>query len=303
MAPPLPISASTWTASRWLSSWLLPAFKMLPVEDLRTRLGDRLRVLTGGSRTALPRHRTLRATLDWSYGLLPEPERVLLRRLAVFMGGWTLEAAEAVCGGDGTPESEVLDHLAGLVDKSLVTLELPDEAGRYRVLETVRQYATERLVESGETDRMRQSHAGFFLALAEQAEPKLFGPEQDAWFARLEAEHSNLRTALEWLAAREDAAQGLRLAGALWRFWEVRGHLAVGRSWLSEMLRLAGSDAEAAARAKALLGAAVCAYYLPRLCGGRRAIIRESGALPCGQRPAGDGPRADLPGMDGHRSR
>ena len=102
----------------------------------------------------------------------------------------------------------------------------------------------------------------FFLALAEQAEPKLFGPEQDAWFARLEAEHSNLRAALEWLAAQEDAMQGLRLAGALWRFWEVRGHLAEGRSWLSEMLRRAGPDAEAAARAKALLGAAVCAYYL-----------------------------------------
>ena len=126
----------------------------------------------------------------------------------------------------------------------------------------MRQYATERLAESGETYRLRQRHAGFFLALAEQAEPKLFGPEQDAWFARLEAEHSNLRIALEWLAAQEDATQGLRLAGALWRFWEVRGHLAEGRTWLSEMLRLAGPDAEAAARAKALLGAAVCAYYL-----------------------------------------
>ena len=235
--------------------------KVLSVEELRARLGDRLRVLTGGSRVALPRHRTLRATMDWSYGLLAAPERILLRRLAVFVGGWTLEAAEAVCGGDGIPEAEVLDHLAGLVDKSLVVLEWPGDAGRYRMLETMRQYATERLAESGETDRLRQSHAGFFLALAEQAEPKLFGPEQDAWFARLEAEHSNLRIALEWLA-QEDAAQGLRLAGALWRFWEVRGHLAEGRSWLSEMLRLAGPDAEAAARAKAFLGTAVCAYYL-----------------------------------------
>ena len=236
--------------------------KVLSVEELRARLGDRFRVLTGGSRVALPRHRTLRATMDWSYGLLAAPERILLRRLAVFVGGWTLEAAEAVCGGDGIPEAEVLDHLAGLVDKSLVILEWPGDAGRYRMLETMRQYATERLAESGETDRLRQSHAGFFLALAEQAEPRLFGPEQDAWFARLETEHSNLRIALEWLAAQEDAAQGLRLAGALWRFWEVRGHLAEGRSWLSEMLRLAGPDAEAAARAKALLGTAVCAYYL-----------------------------------------
>ena len=236
--------------------------KVLPVEELRTRLGDLFRVLTGGSRIALPRHRTLRATMDWSYSLLAEPERILLRRLAVFVGGWTLEAAEAVCGRDGIPEEEILDHLAGLVDKSLVILEWRGDAGRYGMLETVRQYATERSVESGETDCLRQRHANFFLGLAEQAEPKLFGPEQDAWFARLEAEHSNLRAALEWLDALEKALQGLRLAGALWRFWEVRGHLAEGRSWLLEMLRRAGPDAEVAALAKALLGAAVCAYYL-----------------------------------------
>jgi predicted ATPase/DNA-binding XRE family transcriptional regulator len=236
--------------------------KVLSVEELRARLGDRLRVLTGGSRIALPRHRTLRATLDWSYGLLAEPERILLRRLAVFAGGWTLEAAEAVCGGDGLPEAEVLDRLASLVDKSLVNLEWRGDAGRYGMLETVRQYATERSVESGETDFLRQRHASFFLELVERAEPKLFGPEQDAWYARLEAEHSNLRAALEWLVVQGDTAQGLRLAGALWRFWEVRGHLAEGRSWLSEMLRRAGPDADAAARAKALLGTAVCAYYL-----------------------------------------
>ena len=183
--------------------------KVLSVEELRARLGDRLRVLTGGSRIALPRHRTLRATLDWSYGLLAEPERILLRRLAVFAGGWTLEAAEAVCGGDGLPEAEVLDHLASLVDKSLVILEWRGDAGRYGMLETVRQYATERSVESGETDRLQQKHASFFLELAEQAEPKLFGPEQDAWFARLEAEHSNLRAALEWLDAPGRGDAGL----------------------------------------------------------------------------------------------
>ncbi len=276
--------------------------KTLPVEELRARLGDRLRVLTGGSRIALPRHRTLRATLDWSYGLLAEPERILLRRLAVFAGGWTLEAAEVVCGGDGLPEAGVLDHLAGLVDKSLVTLELPDAAGRYRMLETVRQYATERLVESGETDRLRQTHAKFFLELAEEAEPKLFGPEQDAWFARLEAEHSNLRAALEWLDALEEAMQGLRLAGALWRFWEVRGHLAEGRSWLSEMLRRAGPDAEAAAAGEGAAGHCGVRLLPARPRGGGRTVIRESGALPCGRRPAGDGPRADLPGVDDHRS-
>jgi predicted ATPase/DNA-binding XRE family transcriptional regulator len=236
--------------------------RALPVEELRARLGDRFRVLTGGSRVALPRHRTLRATIDWSYGLLAEPERALLRRLAVFTGGWTLEAAEAVCNGEGVAEGEVLDLLAHLVDKSLVILEFPGDTGRYRLLETVRQYGLELLEERGETPIWRQRHASFFLTLAEEAEPKLFGPEQDSWFARLEAEHGNLRAALEWLAAQDEAGQGLRLAGALWRFWEVRAHLAEGRAWLSEMLRRAGPDAEPAARAKALMGAGGCAYYL-----------------------------------------
>ncbi len=236
--------------------------RALPVEELRARLDDRFGVLTGGSRVALPRHRTLRATIDWSYGLLSEPERALLCRLAVFTGGWTLEAAEAVCSGGDVPEGEVLDLLAHLVDKSLVILEWPGDTGRYRLLETVRQYGLELLKENAEALVWQQRHASFFLTLAEEAEPRLFGPEQDAWFARLEAEHSNLRAALEWLAAQGEAAQGLRLAGALWRFWEVRGHLAEGQTWLAEMLRLAGPDADAAARAKALMGAGGCAYYL-----------------------------------------
>jgi tetratricopeptide (TPR) repeat protein len=167
-----------------------------------------------------------------------------------------------VCSGEGVAEGEVLDLLAHLVDKSLVILEFPGEAGRYRMLETVRQYGLELLEENAETLIWRQRHVSSFLALAEQAEPKLYSPEQSVWFARLEAEHGNLRAALEWLAAQGEAAQGLRLAGALWRFWEVRGHLAEGRMWLSEMLRRAGPDADAAARAKALLGAGGCAYYL-----------------------------------------
>jgi predicted ATPase len=236
--------------------------KVLPVEELRARLGDRFRVLTSGSRMALPRQRTLRATMDWSWDLLAEAERILLRRLAVFAGGWTLDAAESVCAGDDIPEEQVLDTLAGLVDKSLVILDCSGERGRYRMLETVRQYATERLAESGEADRVRQRHAGHFLGFTERAEPELYGPEQDGWLARLEDEHSNLRAALEWLAASGAAEQGLRLAGALWRFWEVHGHLGEGRTSLAEMLRLAGPDADPAARAKALLGAGGCAYYM-----------------------------------------
>ena len=277
--------------------------RTLSVEELRVRLRDRFRVLTGGSRVALPRHRTLRATIDWSYGLLSEPERVLLRRLAVFTGGWTLEAAEAVCSGDGVPEGEVLDLLAHLVDKSLVILEWPSDVGRYRLLETVRQYGLELLEERGETLIWRQRHASFFLAVAEEAEPKLFGPEQDAWFARLEAEHGNLRAALEWLAQQDEALQGLRLAGALWRFWEVRGHLAEARTWLSEMLRRAGPNADAAARAKALMGAGGSAYYLPRPPGGGRSVGGEPEPLSRARRPARDGPGVDLPGVAGQRSR
>jgi predicted ATPase/transcriptional regulator with XRE-family HTH domain len=235
--------------------------RALPLEQLRSRLDDRFRVLTGGSRLALPRHRTLRATIDWSYGLLTEAERDLLRRLAVFAGGWTLEAAEAVCSGDGVAEDEVLDLLARLVDKSLVILEFPGDRGRYRMLETLRQYGVELLEGRGKLFAWRQRHADFFLALAEEAEPKLYGPEQDVWLARLEAEHGNLRAALEWLAAEGKSAEGLRLAGALWRFWDVRGHWAEAQTWLGEMLRLADPGADRAARAKALMGAGGCAYY------------------------------------------
>jgi tetratricopeptide (TPR) repeat protein len=180
----------------------------------------------------------------------------------VFAGGWTLEAAETVCSAEGVLEDEVLDLLARLVDKSLVILEFPGDHGRYRMLETVRQYGVELLEEGDEVQVWRQRHADFFLTLAEEAEPKLWGPEQDAWLARLEAEHSNLRAALEWLAAKAQSAEGLRLAGALWRFWEVRGHLSEGQAWLGEMLRLAGPEADPAARAQALMGAGGCAYYL-----------------------------------------
>jgi predicted ATPase/transcriptional regulator with XRE-family HTH domain len=243
--------------------------KVLPVEQIREHLDDRFRLLTGGSRVALPRQQTLRATMDWSFGLLSEPERALFRRLAVFAGGWALQAAEAMCGTEDVTQKDVLDLLARLVDKSLVVLGWQGEAGRYGMLETIRQYASERLEEAGETAGLRRSHAGYFLTLAEEVEPKLFCPEQNTWFARLEAEHSNLRAALQWMADHGEGEHGLRLAGALWRYWEVRGHLAEGLAWLTEMLRLpsspagkeAGTAADPATRAKALLGVGVCNYY------------------------------------------
>jgi predicted ATPase/class 3 adenylate cyclase len=228
--------------------------KLLPLDHIAARLDDRFRLLTGGSRTALPRHQTLRATMDWSYDLLSQAERDLLLRLSVFAGGWTLEAAEAVCSGESIEDSQVFDLLSQLVDKSLVVV---DEAGeaRYRLLETVRQYGRDRLQESGQGDAWRVRHRERFLTFVEQAEPQLWGAEQTHWLHRLEKDHDNVRAALECSLAQghlaASAESGLRIASALWRFWEVRGHLSEGRRWLDQALSLAG-DAPQALRARAL---------------------------------------------------
>jgi predicted ATPase/transcriptional regulator with XRE-family HTH domain len=212
-------------------------------------LERRLPLLTGGARDLPARHQTLRATIDWSHDLLDDDDRRLFRRLAVFVGGWTLEAAEAVAGdgGGGSPPSpisrpaspdSVLDLLAGLADKSLVVVEELEPAARYGFLETIRQYAAERLGNAGEEWALRDRHRDWFLALAERAEPELVGPEQVAWLDRLEADHDNLRAALLWCLQRPDAESGLRFGWALWRFWEGRNHLAEGRAGLDEVLAL-----------------------------------------------------------------
>ena len=182
--------------------------------------------------------------MDWSYALLSEAERVLFGRLSVFAGGWTLEAAEAVGSGGGVGEGEVLDPLSRLVDKSLVVVE-EGEGGvmRYTMLEPVRQYAREKLRESGEEEAVQSRHAGFFLALAEGAEPELAGTQQEAWLKRLEREHANVRGALSWALDPADNNEprehrtelGLRLAGALGRFWAVYGP-GEGRGWLEKGL-------------------------------------------------------------------
>jgi predicted ATPase len=174
--------------------------KSLSLDELNTRLDNRFRLLTGGSRTALLRQQTLRALVDWSYDLLNAQEKLLLARLSVFTGGWTLEAAEHVCVGESTgseavEEWEVLDLLTGLVDKSLVIARTHGHSTRYRLLETVRQYAYERLAELDESPTARARHQDYFLALAETGNPKLNGPEQANWLAVLE-EHDNLRLAL-----------------------------------------------------------------------------------------------------------
>jgi predicted ATPase/class 3 adenylate cyclase len=233
--------------------------RALSVETIAERLSDRFHLLTGGDATALPRLQTLRACLDWSYDLLTEPERALLGRLAVFAGGWTLAAAEAVGTGGEVDKSHVLDLLTYLVQKSLV--EFDAEGGRYRLLETVRQYAGERLEESGGGEAARERHRDYFLALAEEAEPKLTGPEQTEWLQRLEEEHENLRASLEWSFVEVGSGGGLRLCGALHRFWETRGHLSEGRDSCLRVLGKAGVKERMPERAKALNTAGVLAQH------------------------------------------
>jgi non-specific serine/threonine protein kinase len=233
----------------------------LAVEGIAARLDDRFRLLVGGARDALPRQRTLRATLDWSYDLLSQGEQRLLDRLSVFAGGWALEAVEAICAGPSIEAWEVLDLLGGLVNKSLVLLDeagTEGEQGRYRLLETVRQYGWERLAASGESAEVRDRHLSWYLALAEEAEPELRGPEQGAWLDRLDREHDNLRAALRWVLDCGLSTLGLQVVGGIWKFWLRRGYQREGRRWLAALLALPADDDDATtvARATALEGAA-----------------------------------------------
>jgi predicted ATPase/class 3 adenylate cyclase len=232
--------------------------KLLPPLALLNRLERRLQVLTGGARDAPARQRTLRDTMTWSHNLLDDVEQRLFRRLAVFVGGCTLEATEAVClADDGGAGFDALDVLASLVDKSLLRqVEGLDGEPRFTMLETIREYGLEQLVASGESEAMHRRHAAFFLARAERAEPHLHGREQLDWLAQLEVEHDNLRAALAWSQSTPDGAEmGLRLAGALWWFWYLRGHFAEG--WRQIEAGLATTaDAPSRARITALVAAA-----------------------------------------------
>jgi predicted ATPase/predicted Ser/Thr protein kinase len=237
--------------------------KVLSVEEINVRLKDRFRLLTGGSRTAVARQRTLEATVDWSYDLLTEVEQRLLRRLSVFTGGWTLEAAEDVCSGEGVEKDEILEPLSRLVDKSLVNVEEGATGNRrYRFLETVRQYGQVRLVRSGEAERLRELHLAFFFELAQRAEPELQRPDQVIWLNRLQLEHDNLRAALDWcLAAPRQGDKGLELAAALFWFWTKRGCFGEGRQWLARVLSV-DTRRSAALRAKALIGLSHMTFFL-----------------------------------------
>jgi len=259
-----------------------PRVKLLAPQALLARLvgahkSTSLQLLTGGGRELPPRQQTLRGTIDWSYHLLEASEQALFMRLAVFVGGCTLEAAEAVCGDqeltmeDGgwrmedRPSilyypSSILDGLTALLDHSLLQCgEGADGETRFTMLETIREYALERLKASGEEDILRRQHAAYYLALAEGAEPQIQGAEQAAWLDRLEMEHDNLRAALSWALTDGAAEIGLRLAAALGEFWWPRGHVSEGRRWLAAALACSGA-ATVATRAKALYRAGELAY-------------------------------------------
>jgi predicted ATPase/transcriptional regulator with XRE-family HTH domain len=229
--------------------------RTLAPQQVAERLQDRFKLLIGGSRSAPPRHQTLRATLEWSYGLLAESERLVFDRASVFAGGCTLPAAEAVCAGDGIESSDVLDLLTSLVDKSLVQAE-PGAAGeaRYRLLETLRQYGHEQLTRRAAVEATRRRHAAYFLAEAELAEPELRGPHQQLRLWRLNREYDNFRAALGWAIDCGDAELGLRLAAALAEFWRRRGYIGEGQRWLERALAQA-PDAPPAVRAEAWYGA------------------------------------------------
>src|SRR6185503_11199939 len=212
--------------------------KMMSVEQISKRLDDRFRLLTGGTRTSLPRQQTLRALIDWSYDILTENERLLLRRLSAFAGGWTLEAAEEVCAGeDDISPYDILDLLTQLVNKSLVVVIEQSQSGetRYRMLETVRQYAREKLLEAGGSEIIRQRHLAYFVKLVKQAEPELYRSNQVFWFNNLDDELDNLRMAMEW-ALVANVESGLQIASIPWRFWNAHGYPGDLGEWFKQLL-------------------------------------------------------------------
>jgi non-specific serine/threonine protein kinase len=232
--------------------------RVLSLDQIAKRLDDRFKLLTGGSRTALEHHQTLRATIDWSYNLLPPAEQLLFNRLSVFMGGWTLEAAESICSDASVKNEDVLDLSERLINKSIVIMEETQYETRYHMLETMRQYATEKLVE---TEEIRQQHASYFLILAETIEPYLERPEPVSWLDKLEMEHNNFRAALRWAREKGEAELGLRLASALCQFWIMRSYISEGGAQIADFLSLPDCIVEGTTRAKALDRAGMLARY------------------------------------------
>lgn len=249
----------------------------LSVETISARLNDCFRLLTGGDTTALPRQQTLRASIDWSYDLLTIPERVMLRRLAVFAGGWTVEAAEAACAGGDVQEADVMDLLTHLVDKSLVALDAGRE--RYHLLDTVRQYALELLRASGEEDASRTRHLQYYVSLAEKARPELVGANQAAWSARIDCERENLLSAHVWCDDAEAGAElGLRLVSGVKMYWITQGIMGLGHRVTVEALARTRAQDRGPARWQALFDAGQLCCFMGRYAEARR-LLEESLAI------------------------
>ena len=233
--------------------------RLISAQQILSRLNDTFRLLTTGSRTALPRQQTLRASIEWSHDLLTEREQILFRRLSVFAGSFTLDAVERVCSGDGLKAHGALDVVGRLADKSVLIAEEGDAGlARFRLLETVRQYSRERLVEAGEVESTERSHCDYYVALSEAADAAMHGAGQAAWLERLEEEHDNLGRALSW-CVKHNQQSALRLAAALSDFWLERGYLTEGRLWLEAVL--AGAMGDPVSRARSLMVAGNLAYH------------------------------------------
>jgi predicted ATPase/class 3 adenylate cyclase len=256
--------------------------KGLSVEQIAARLDDRFRLLTGGSRTALPRQRTLQAAIDWSYKLLAEAERILLRRLSVFAGGWTLEATEQVCASDELDSDQILDVLLTLVDKCLIVAKTDGTNPRYHMLETIRQYAQEKLDDSGEANQVRNRHLDYFRSLAEQARPHFRDAEQFTWLDRCEIELDNVRAALTWALQGGSVEAGLHLATNLGvdtgAFWVNRGHMKEGREFLEQLLLKSQASGTIDARAAGYFSVAAVEFWLHDFAAGLK-HVEQSEAL------------------------
>ena len=238
-------------------SWPLPEPRYCPPSAILDRLQSRLQLLTGGALDLPERQQTLRKTIDWSHDLLNEAERKLFRRLSVFVGGCTLEAAEAVCNTSRDLGIDLFEGLSSLVDKNLVQrVDRAEAEPRFAMLETIREYALERLIDSGEQSAARRAHAAYCLVLAEEGNPELSSADRARWLTQCDVEIDNFRFALDWLFQTRDLDWGLRLCVALFRFWDMREHLTEGRARLETVLRLAGAEhAKERARVSLFLGA------------------------------------------------
>lgn len=252
--------------------------RSMPIEEVNQRLDQRFRLLTGGSRNALPRQQTLRSLIDWSYDLLSTQEKRLLSRLSVFSGGWTLASAEDVCSNKASSSfcqetEEIADLLDSLVSKSLVSYD--PASGRYRLLETVRQYARDKFLDSGEVVALRDAHTAHFVDFCKAAEPELHGMGQRMWLAALEAEHDNLRSALTWASDNENGGALLQMVACLDLFWVVTSRFGEGNTWVSRAL-VTGPDSMPGLRSRVLEGGVMLAFFQGNL---EEATLRARASL------------------------